>query len=168
MDFAWTEERVDQLKQLWADGRSAAQIAAEFGGLSRSAVLGKIHRLGLHRAPKPRARPWIESGISEHTYYRRHRKSNSRPSLSQPEAFKLDVVQFMAAIAEPEAGKVTLLDLESHHCRFPVSGEGLATLFCGDDRLEPHSYCARHCAVAFRIARPHADHHNKRWRAHAA
>ena len=43
----WTDERVELLKKLWADGLSASQIAAELGGITRNAVIGKVHRLGL-------------------------------------------------------------------------------------------------------------------------
>ena len=43
----WTEQRVELLKKLWAEGSSASQIAAQIGGISRNAVIGKIHRLGL-------------------------------------------------------------------------------------------------------------------------
>src|SRR5687767_4326310 len=42
----WTDERIELLKEMWANGRSAAQIAAHLGGISRSAVIGKLHRLG--------------------------------------------------------------------------------------------------------------------------
>jgi len=45
--MAWTDERVDQLKTLWTDGMSASQIAKELGGVTRNAVIGKVHRLGL-------------------------------------------------------------------------------------------------------------------------
>src|SRR5215471_11289713 len=43
----WTDERVELLKKLWTDGLSASQIAAELGGITRNAVIGKVHRLGL-------------------------------------------------------------------------------------------------------------------------
>ena len=43
----WTEERVDRLKKLWSEGLSASQIAAQLGGVSRNAVIGKVHRLNL-------------------------------------------------------------------------------------------------------------------------
>ena len=66
--MTWTDERVEQLKKLWSDGLSASQIAAELGGITRNAVIGKVHRLGLSgrtKAPsssaprprKPRAHP---------------------------------------------------------------------------------------------------------------
>src|SRR2546423_15376928 len=43
----WTDERVELLKKLWADGLSASRIAVELGGITRNAVIGKVHRLGL-------------------------------------------------------------------------------------------------------------------------
>lgn len=43
----WTDERVEKLKKLWAEGLSASQIAAQLGGVSRNAVIGKVHRLNL-------------------------------------------------------------------------------------------------------------------------
>src|SRR5437660_1693468 len=64
--MTWTDERVETLKKLWTEGLSASQIAAELGGITRNAVIGKVHRLGLSgrakspssAAPRPRkARP---------------------------------------------------------------------------------------------------------------
>ena len=60
--MSWTDERVELLKKLWSDGLSASQIAAELGGITRNAVIGKVHRLGLSgrakspssAAPRPR------------------------------------------------------------------------------------------------------------------
>ena len=46
-DMSWTDERVELLKKLWSDGLSASQIATELGGITRNAVIGKVHRLGL-------------------------------------------------------------------------------------------------------------------------
>ena len=45
--MSWTDERVELLKKLWQDGLSASQIAGELGGITRNAVIGKVHRLGL-------------------------------------------------------------------------------------------------------------------------
>lgn len=71
--MAWTDERVELLKKMWSEGQSASQIAKELGGVTRNAVIGKVHRLGLSnragaapaakpepaaaKAPKPEARP---------------------------------------------------------------------------------------------------------------
>ena len=60
--MAWTDERVELLKKLWAEGLSASQIAGRLGGVTRNAVIGKVHRLGLSgratssRSSSPRPR----------------------------------------------------------------------------------------------------------------
>ncbi|WP_413871807.1 GcrA family cell cycle regulator, partial [Albidovulum sp.] len=55
--MSWTDERVETLKKMWAEGQSASQIAKELGGVTRNAVIGKVHRLGLSNrvggAPDP-------------------------------------------------------------------------------------------------------------------
>ncbi|HKH29085.1 MAG TPA: GcrA family cell cycle regulator [Sphingomicrobium sp.] len=51
--MSWTEERIDRLKKMWQDGSTASQIADELGGVSRNAVIGKAHRLGLEARPSP-------------------------------------------------------------------------------------------------------------------
>ena len=70
--MSWTDERVELLKKMWSEGQSASQIAKELGGVTRNAVIGKVHRLGLSNrtagtgpapaaaapaAPKPEAKP---------------------------------------------------------------------------------------------------------------
>ena len=45
--MSWNDERVDLLKKMWGEGQSASQIAKELGGVTRNAVIGKVHRLGL-------------------------------------------------------------------------------------------------------------------------
>jgi GcrA cell cycle regulator len=51
--MSWTDERIDRLKTMWAKGATASQIADELGGVSRNAVIGKAHRLGLEQRPSP-------------------------------------------------------------------------------------------------------------------
>jgi GcrA cell cycle regulator len=51
--MSWTEERIERLKTMWHDGATASQIADELGGVSRNAVIGKAHRLGLEQRPSP-------------------------------------------------------------------------------------------------------------------
>ena len=51
--MSWTDERIERLKKMWADGATASQIADELGGVSRNAVIGKAHRLGLDARPSP-------------------------------------------------------------------------------------------------------------------
>jgi GcrA cell cycle regulator len=51
--MAWTDERIERLKKMWQEGATASQIADELGGVSRNAVIGKAHRLGLEQRPSP-------------------------------------------------------------------------------------------------------------------
>jgi GcrA cell cycle regulator len=51
--MSWTDERIERLKELWSQGITASQIADELGGVSRNAVIGKAHRLGLQSRPSP-------------------------------------------------------------------------------------------------------------------
>src|SRR4029077_4343475 len=65
--LTWSDERVEQLKKLWESGLSASQIAAELGNITRNAVIGKVHRLGLSgraqrpypAGPRPRQEPFL-------------------------------------------------------------------------------------------------------------
>ena len=65
--MSWTDERVETLKRMWNEGQSASQIAKELGGVTRNAVIGKVHRLGLSNrtaggAPAPEAKPKAATG----------------------------------------------------------------------------------------------------------
>ena len=51
--MSWTDERIEQLRNMWEKGLTASQIADELGGVSRNAVIGKAHRLGLKSRPSP-------------------------------------------------------------------------------------------------------------------
>ena len=61
--MGWTDERVEVLKRLWLDGLSASQIAKQRGGVTRNAVIGKVHRLGLsgRAAPSHPSRPTFQN-----------------------------------------------------------------------------------------------------------
>ena len=62
--MTWTDERVETLKRMWTEGQSASQIAKELGGVTRNAVIGKVHRLGLsNRVPGAGVEPEAEPGI---------------------------------------------------------------------------------------------------------
>ena len=85
MVLPWSEERVELLRKLWEDGLSASRIAAELaGGVTRNAVIGKVHRLGLSGRVKPqavastaRARPKTPAGRPQMP--QRQRPQNQKP-----------------------------------------------------------------------------------------
>jgi GcrA cell cycle regulator len=87
--MSWTDERIDRLKELWTQGMTASQIADELGGVSRNAVIGKAHRLGLQSRPSPvKPNEGPEAG----------------PSPFEPEAEAEGRAEPEPAEAEPEAG----------------------------------------------------------------
>jgi GcrA cell cycle regulator len=154
----WTDDRIGQLKQLWEAGHSANQIAAELGGVSRNAVIGKIHRLGLSgraKSPLPTA----------HTHHAAKHIKETRPKGNDgSEAFRIvhaikkaraTAPAIPAAIA-PEpleiiASRVSLLAAASNQCRWPAADDGSATMVCGA-RVRGGSFCAGHARIAFQPA----------------
>ena len=136
---AWTEDRIGRLKTLWLEGRSAAQIAGDLDhGITRSAVLGKVHRLGLSAG---RARP--RASVLP-------RPSPLRGRRAQPAA----AVQAVAEPASaPEQGQATLLSVLRCECRWPY-GDPKAQDFslCGRP-VARGAFCGPHAAVAYRPVR---------------
>lgn len=64
--MSWTDERVEMLKAMWSEGKSASQIAKELGGVTRNAVIGKVHRLGLsNRGPNGERIEETEAAVAE-------------------------------------------------------------------------------------------------------
>jgi GcrA cell cycle regulator len=158
----WTDTRVELLTKFVSEGCSGSQIAAELGGgITRNAVIGKIHRLGLsgpksrgHAKPKPK--PWAEAGAHERTWQRWKAKEKNGPSYrrvaSAPaHSFEAVTIGREATDLEPEAiaDPVTLLDLQEHSCRWPVDRDGEPMMYCGAGNVTGLSYCARHCRMAY-------------------
>ena len=91
--MSWTEERIERLKKMWHDGATASQIADELGGVSRNAVIGKAHRLGLEQRPSP-VKPGEEK---EH-------KAAPAPAAAPKQAPKAEAPA-PAAAAEPQPNR---------------------------------------------------------------
>jgi GcrA cell cycle regulator len=88
--MSWTEERIDRLKKMWHDGATASQIAEELGGVSRNAVIGKAHRLGLEQRPSP-----VKAGEEKEA-----KKSAPATAAPKPAAAKTDASK-AAPVASP-------------------------------------------------------------------
>lgn len=164
----WTDERVAQFKDLYAQGLSHGQIGAFFG-VSRNASIGKAHRLGLQgRTPARQPKPWIAAGISESAWHRRRAKASHRASQRRDGAsadkpiyrrvrsapansFAPASIGSYATDLKPEAiaDPVTLMELQAHHCRWPVDRSGEPMMYCGGDSVLGFSYCAGHCRMAY-------------------
>jgi GcrA cell cycle regulator len=150
--MGWTDERVELLKKLWADGLSASQIAAELGGITRNAVIGKVHRLGLSGRAKtpattaPRPRKPRSSG---------HVLRVSRPAIrgNTALAYDYEMEPEPELLEIPVEQRRTLLQLNEHTCRWPIGDPGAPEFFfCGGDAANELPYCAYHSRVAYQPA----------------
>jgi GcrA cell cycle regulator len=158
----WTQDREDLCRKLWADGLTGTQIASRLGGVTRNAVIGKVHRLGLPaRAPRqaPRHRVRRISPIFRPT--RLQLPPTARPKVraatprSSKQRSKAEVAAILASLPETPAGlRIDLLDLREHMCRWPIGDpkdDGFH--FCGRQKAQGISYCDPHADVAFQGVR---------------
>jgi GcrA cell cycle regulator len=152
--MTWNDERVELLKKLWADGLSASQIAAELGGITRNAVIGKVHRLGLSgRAKSPSSsapRPRKARSPS-------HMMRVSRPSMrgNTALAYDYDVDPEPEVIENiiPIGQRRTLLELNEETCRWPIGDPATSDFFfCGGKPIVGLPYCGYHSRVAYQPA----------------
>lgn len=167
----WTEEMTDKLKRLWAEGYSAAQCAAMLGGVTRHAVLAKCDRLrkrGNLDAPARRdgdlakARTIRERSARSSAMIAAKRKTEGpKPNW---DGFKSKPIQVEPYVERGDDGvapkfkQVTLVDLDSHHCRWPIGDPRSAAFkFCGCDRVMGLPYCEIHARRAFPVRYPE-DH----------
>jgi len=159
--MSWTDERVETLKKLWADGHSASQIAAELGGITRNAVIGKVHRLGLSgRAKSPSSAPARPRKPRTASHMLRVSRSSMRGNTALAHAYELEI--------EPEAEPVdnviplgqrrSLLELTEDTCRWPIGDPGSSDFyFCGGPAITSLPYCAYHSRVAYQPANVRRD-----------
>lgn len=155
----WTDERVELLKKLWTDGLSASQIAAELGNVTRNAVIGKVHRLGLSGRAKD---------VKPASAAPRARKATRAPSAPAPIAPQPNGKAVLASIplqpmrAEPEvmtededlaipmSERVTIMDLRESMCRWPMGDPTKPEFrFCGARSITSLPYCTHHARIAY-------------------
>ena len=151
--MGWADERVELLKKLWADGLSASQIAGELGSVTRNAVIGKVHRLGLSgRAKNPSSaasRPRKPRSASQML---RVSRPSIRGNTALQHAYDYDF-EPEPEITEniiPIGQRRTLLELTDATCRWPIGDPGAAEFFfCGGNTLNGLPYCHYHSRVAY-------------------
>ena len=136
---AWTEDRIDRLKTLWLEGQTAEQIARDLAnGITRSAVLGKVYRMGLSAErtaspPRPGRPPRAARAPSE-------RPAPAPRSSVEPEPSE-------------EIGIATLLSVRRLECRWPLGDpREPAFALCGRG-VARGAYCAWHAEIAYRPVR---------------
>ena len=178
--MSWTDERVERLKTLWSEGLSASQIAAELGAVTRNAVIGKVHRLGLSGRSKPQvqpSRPTVAAPPRVKTAASRP-VAQGQPTVGRPvsparpitigaTALKADAqadeALAVATVAEtepPAFEKVTILSLTESTCKWPVGDPGKPDFFfCGRKSDVGIPYCAFHARIAYQ---PSAERRRER------
>jgi GcrA cell cycle regulator len=144
----WTTERIAQLRNFVVSGLTCSQIAAEIG-VTRNAVIGKIHRLGLSPA-----RP---AGVPARSCPPRVRRPRASPHSRLLRLIYSDAPHPGAGEAAPiepidSAQRCSLLEIAQGKCRWPIGDPDTADFaFCGNEAVTGFSYCAGHARMAYRI-----------------
>jgi GcrA cell cycle regulator len=142
--MGWTDERVEQLRSLWTEGLSASQIARVLGGVTRNAVIGKVHRLGLagRASPSRSDRPRL-------------------PSAPKPQvrvhAAPAPVVEEDPVILD-DGSFATVLTINDRMCRWPIGDPSENEFhFCGRKPKNGSPYCEAHARKAYQPQQTRRD-----------
>ncbi len=171
--MSWTDERVELLTKMWGEGQSASQIAKELGGVTRNAVIGKVHRLGLSNRATTTAKPEAkvksaskeevksaapsEAAIKEPeakapiSSARRQIIPAGQPLPPQPSANEISP-EALAKVSEVEkkSKKISLMELTERTCKWPIGDPATSDFwFCGLPTQTGKPYCEAHVGVAF-------------------
>ncbi|MFC0245022.1 GcrA family cell cycle regulator [Falsochrobactrum ovis] len=176
----WTEERVELLKKLWNEGLSASQVAAQLGGVSRNAVIGKVHRLKLSgrgktttaaaRSKKANTTPAAAAAPRPAT----STTNNNRPQATTTirnatvtktvgatalqmeyvaDAVSETVIQAESDVVVPISRRLNLLQLSERTCKWPIGDPMHDDFhFCGHESDDSSPYCTYHAKLAFQPA----------------
>ena len=154
-DF-WTKERITTLERLWAQGQPAGTIAKALGGISRSAVLGKIFRLRLGDVPKSAPKPAVKTQQSAKASKPAHKQRAKGRGPARRRGMEL------ATNAPPVRApkRKSLFELTNQCCRWPHGSPGTKNFFfCGAPGADVESgvpYCAAHMKRAYTVPPDHA------------
>jgi len=160
--MSWTDERVEQLKKMWLDGLSASQIAGELAnGITRNAVIGKVHRLGLSgrvKSPAPastRPRPKApedeeRAPILPVSHGNLALAAEVRPSPAPAPAPRASGDDVVIPICE----RVSIMELRESMCRWPLGDPTSSDFrYCGAKmQIGLGTYCAHHARIAYQPA----------------
>ncbi|MEO0498326.1 MAG: GcrA family cell cycle regulator [Pseudomonadota bacterium] len=168
---SWTDDRVELLKKLWLEGLSASQIAAQLGGVTRNAVIGKVHRLGMSgrvKAPSsaprtPRKKPSSgarsgagAAGASSSAGAQSRRMGSSvvvgnvamKDDAAPETEYRLE--QAAEDVVIPLSQQLTLLEVSEKTCKWPAGDPTSSDFsFCGQPVKEGAPYCEYHCNIAY-------------------
>jgi GcrA cell cycle regulator len=156
--MTWNDERVDALKKLWADGLSASQIAGRLGGVTRNAVIGKVHRLGLAgRATTSRMkshRPRVRTAqAAKRGLMMRTRPPGGVANSPLKSLYLADTEPYVPPAEElviPLNERKYIQTLTESCCRWPIGDPQQPDFhFCGKKKIPGLPYCEVHARRAF-------------------
>lgn len=169
LPHAWTQERVDELKALHAQGLSASQIARRMHNVTRNGVIGKLHRLGInHVRPISRKHSRMStlrgnvgySGLLATAKLSSEKTKKARDEYAWRIALAMGKTRApkeaepLPPPSETDIARVSFADLEPHHCRFiPGDPKASGKLYCGCDAVPGLPYCEAHAARCFDVAK---------------
>ncbi|MBU6164891.1 MAG: GcrA cell cycle regulator [Alphaproteobacteria bacterium] len=164
--MAWTDERIAKLKQGWESGMTATQIAEMLGeGVTRNAVIGKAHRLGLESRPSP-VKAAAEEAAPRSVPSPPPVRAAEPAAPPPPPRAEAAASPPAPAVAKPAAkpakpgkqARTTLLDLNDKVCKWPIGHPGEADFhFCGKAVQPGFPYCGEHCLIAYQAQMPRKD-----------
>ncbi len=138
--MSWTDDRVALLKKLWGEGKTAAEIAGELGGVTRNAVIGKAHRLKLSNRVSP---------IQQNKKQVPANKSVPDKKIET----KVAAAPYVAVETDCNRNRVKLMALKPSMCRWPLGDPRDEDFgFCGDHVIAGLPYCAEHAKMAYQAA----------------
>lgn len=163
--MSWNDERVELLKKLWSEGLSASQIANELGDITRNAVIGKVHRLGLSGRAKtataptrPQQRPGAGGRPEAARDQPRPQRGATQGNTALAAEFD-DMPEEAPAPAPtpqvsgnvvPMAQRCTIMNLTESTCRWPMGEPGTESFyFCGAKSTPGIPYCTQHARIAY-------------------
>ena len=174
--MSWTDERVEVLKKMWGEGQSASVIAKELGGVTRNAVIGKVHRLGLsNRVTSTTAKTSTARSAKVESKVKKAAPATTRKAVSSPENVRITPPairkiipagqplppqpsaneispEALAKVSEIEktAKRISLMELTEKTCKWPVGDPATEDFwFCGLSVKVGKPYCEAHVGVAF-------------------
>jgi len=139
--MSWTDERVDLLKSLWGEGKTAAEIAKELGAVTRNAVIGKAHRLKLSNRVSP-----IQQSQKKATPVK-------LPAEAKAGAAQKEKEKEIIAASTGKKGGVSMVELKERMCKWPIGDPRESGFyFCGGEGVPGLPYCPDHAKIAYQAA----------------
>ena len=157
--MGWNDERVDLLKKLWSDGLSASQIAGRLGGVTRNAVIGKVHRLGLSgrattsrmKSHRPRARNQATKRLMKPRFANLGNPALRQLYLGDSEPYTPSAEELVIPLNE----RRSIQTLTEASCRWPIGDPQQSDFhFCGRKKVLGLPYCEFHARRAFQPPQP--------------